>query len=133
MLIGTFAERVGLSVDTLRYYEKIGLMPPVDRMPSGRRNYSSDHVAWVEFLNLLKATGMGVRDMSRYVELRSKGLASLQDRQTLLIKHLEVVVAKRKKLEEMERVLREKTALFQSVLDGELNGQTLSCATGDEQ
>ena len=133
MLIGKFADRVGLSVDTLRYYEKIGLMPPVDRMPSGRRNYSSDHIAWVEFLNILKATGMGVSDMSRYVELRSKGLASLQDRQDLLIKHLQIVIAKRKEIKEMETVLREKTALFQSVLDGKLDGQTLACATGVEQ
>lgn len=131
MLIGAFADRVGLSIDTLRYYEKIGLMPDVDRTPSGRRSYSSDHIAWVDFLNILKATGMGVTEMARYVELRSRGLSSLSERQTMLVKHLELVTAKRRELESTESVLNEKITLFQCVLEGEIDGETLHCAKGD--
>lgn len=133
MLIGAFADRVGLSADTLRYYEQIGLMPNVGRTPSGRRSYSADHIAWVEFLNILKATGMGVRDMARYVELRSYGLSSLAERHTMLVTHLELVTAKRRELETTEAVLKEKINLFQSVLDGEIDGATLHCAKGDQR
>lgn len=133
MLIGAFADRVGLSIDTLRYYEKIGLIPDVDRTPSGRRSYSTDHIAWVDFLNILRATGMGVSDMARYVKLRSRGLSSLSERQEMLVKHLKLVTAKRKELENTENLLKEKIKVFQSVLNGERDGASLHCAAGDQR
>lgn len=85
----------------------------------------------MEFLHVLKATGMGVSDMDRYVKLRSDGLSSLLERQEMLTKHLEVVAAKRKELENVENTLIEKVKLFQSVLNGDIDGDTLHCATGD--
>lgn len=133
MLIGTFSRHVGLSEDTLRYYEKIGLMPDVDRTRSGRRSYSDDHLAWVDFLKVLKATGMGINDMVQYVRLRSLGIASIKERQDLLRSHLKVVEAKRSELERAEILLNEKITLFQSVLDGEVDGDSLECASGDRQ
>ncbi|MEM6464203.1 MAG: MerR family transcriptional regulator [Pseudomonadota bacterium] len=133
MLIGTFSRRVGLSVDTLRYYEKIGLMPQVDRTHSGRRRYSSDHVAWVDFLNVLKSTGMGVNDMARYVDLRSKGISSINERREMLVQHRKKVTARRRELEESEVLLKEKIDHFQSVMNGDVDGVDLTCATGEKR
>ena len=66
------------------------------------------YVAWVDFLIILKTTGMGVSDMTQYVELRSKGINSLSQRQSMLTKHLELATLNRIELERTENVLNEK-------------------------
>lgn len=55
--------RTGLSVHALRYYERIGLLPPVDRVASGHRRYTVDDLNWIAFLLRLRATGMSIRQM----------------------------------------------------------------------
>ncbi len=131
MQIGEFSERSGLSTDTLRYYEKIGLMPSPDRDPGGRRTYSSDHLQWVEFLQVLRSTGMGVRDMARYASLREDGLASVADRLDMLEIHREKVAEERRRLAAVEALLTNKIDMFQGVLDGTLKPTDLSCAVGE--
>ena len=86
--ISAAAEATGLSVDTLRYYEKIGLIAPVDRM-SGARRYGEADMRWLEFLVRLRATGMSMRDMQRYALLLRQGstAASVAQRQALLEEH----------------------------------------------
>lgn len=57
-----------LSVHTLRYYERIGLVAPICRASSGHRRYSSQDIAWIEFLTRLRATGMPIRQMQQFAE-----------------------------------------------------------------
>jgi hypothetical protein len=68
--IAEVVERTGLSRDTLRYYEKAGLIDAVDRSSGGQRRYASADLAWLEFLLRLRATGMSIADMQRFAELR---------------------------------------------------------------
>lgn len=133
MRIGDFAERTGLSPDTLRYYEKIGLMPPPGRDGVGARDYSNDHLRWAEFLDVLKSTGMGVRDMARYVALRADGAASIPERLSLLSAHLAKVRAERRRLAAVERTLTDKIAFFEAVLTGAASADDLVCAKGDDR
>jgi hypothetical protein len=56
------AERTGLSKHTLRYYEREGLLPPIAKASSGHRRYTDDDIGWVRFLQLLRATGMPIRE-----------------------------------------------------------------------
>lgn len=81
------AEATGLSGDTLRYYEKIGLIDYVERAANGHRRYSQADVTWVEFLMRLRATGMSIQQMQHYADLRRQGEATLTERRQLLEAH----------------------------------------------
>lgn len=75
MKIGELVKRSGLSAHTIRYYERIGLLPHADRDQSGQRDYDASILIWIEFLDRLKTTGMPIREMLRYAALRSAALA----------------------------------------------------------
>jgi len=81
------AERAELSVDTLRYYEKAGLMPPVQRLPNGHRRYSESDVGWLELVKCLRCTGMPIRHIQRYAELNADGDSTARERYELLHQH----------------------------------------------
>ncbi len=85
--IQQFAARTGLSTDTLRYYEKIGLLRHVTRDASGHRVYGSSDLEWVGFVLRLKETGMSLDDIIRYADLRERGGSTLAARQALLEAH----------------------------------------------
>ena len=84
------AEKCGLSQHTLRWYERIGLLPAIERGSDGRRRYRDSDLDWLSLLTKLRATGMPVRDMQRYAELVRSG-AGHAERLDLLIKHREAV------------------------------------------
>ncbi|MEV7119976.1 MerR family transcriptional regulator [Kitasatospora griseola] len=77
----------GLSAHTLRWYERIGLLDPVDRSHAGQRRYSDADLARLAFLTKLRLTGMPVADMVRYVELVRDGDATRAERRQLLVDH----------------------------------------------
>ena len=85
--IAQAAERSGLSIDTLRYYERIGLVDPPARDSGGRRSYSDEDLSWLEFLTKLRTTGMPIRLMREYAQLRHKGVATAGRRKQLLYDH----------------------------------------------
>lgn len=119
MLIGDLAEKSGLSVDTLRYYEKIGLIPKAPRDGGGRRVYDAAMLRWIDFLDRLKATGMGIKDRLRYADLRDKGAASLTPRRQMLECHREKVAEDIARLTEMLGVLDDKIDLYRKMEAGE--------------
>ena len=85
--IRQFAARTGLSADTLRYYEKIGVLRQVARDASGFRVYGPRDLEWIGFILRLKDTGMALDDIIRYAELRECGDTTLAARQALLEEH----------------------------------------------
>lgn len=82
--ISEVAVRSGLSVHTLRWYERIGLMPHIDRSPTGQRRFSERDLDWIEFVGKLRMTGMPVADMVRYAEMVRMGDHTLAARLELL-------------------------------------------------
>src|SRR4051794_12795967 len=82
--IAEVAALSGLSAHTLRYYERIGLLDPVARVHGGQRRYDAEDLAWLAFLQRLRATGMPIRDMRRYAELRRQGDGTVAARRALL-------------------------------------------------
>lgn len=84
MMIGDVAEKSGFSVHTLRYYEKIGLLPEADRDAGGRRFYDPDVLRWLEFLGRLKDLGMPIRDRVLYAQMRAEGDSTIEARRALL-------------------------------------------------
>lgn len=93
MKIGELARRSGLSTYTIRYYERIGLLPLADRDRSGQRNYDASILAWIAFLDRLKATGMPIREMLLYAALRERGAGTERERSAVLERHRERVRA----------------------------------------
>lgn len=118
MKIGELARRSKISAYTIRYYEKIGLLPEADRDQSGHRDYDASILIWIEFLGRLKTTGMPISQMLRYAALRQQGAATAGER--------------RRMLEEHRRSVRAHVAELQSCL-GVLDTKIAGYAGGDEQ
>lgn len=85
MTISEAAERTGLSADTLRYYEKIGLIPPVPRTESGLRAYSGETIEWINFIQQFKDIGMPLESILNYVKLAMLGSGTRQERKVILL------------------------------------------------
>lgn len=101
--IAEAARRSGLSIDTLRYYERIKLLEAPARDTAGRRVYSDDDLAWLGFLTKLRTTGMPIRMMREYASLRRHGVASAGRRKAILV--------------EQRRAVRERIAELQGCLE----------------
>jgi DNA-binding transcriptional MerR regulator len=84
LTIKQVAAATGLSVHTLRYYERIGLIHPIDRADNTHRRYSHDDIGWIEFLMKLRATGMSIQDMRVYAQLQRQGDSTLPERVEML-------------------------------------------------
>ncbi|MFE0513898.1 MerR family transcriptional regulator [Streptomyces sp. NPDC058964] len=87
LTIAQVAERTGLSHDTLRYYEKAGLIERVGRTTGNQRRYEAGDLAWLEFLLRLRETGMSIADMQRFARLRAAGDATVAERLAMLRAH----------------------------------------------
>jgi DNA-binding transcriptional MerR regulator len=102
MRIQHVAEQTGLSIHTLRYYEQAGLLSPVERASNGHREYMEDDVYRIIFVTRLRASGMPIADIRRYVELAQRGDATLLERLELLEDHK---VSIERKIEELRQHL----------------------------
>lgn len=125
MKIGTLAKKTGLSPHTLRYYERIGLLPVVYRDSSGQRDYDQRVLDRLEFLSKLRTTGMPLRDMQRYAELVTQGDSTADLRRQLLEQHRLQV---RNRLTELQSCL----LVIDKKIDGYCNSShTITDTTGD--
>ena len=102
MSIADVCTRFDLSQDTLRYYEKIGLIPSIQRKSSGIRNYSEEDCKWIEFIKCMRSAGLSIEFLSEYVRLFKEGDTTLEKRRTLLIEQRRLL---RDKMEEMQTTL----------------------------
>jgi len=87
MNIGEVVRRSGLGEHTLRYYEKIGLLPPIRRDTAGQRQFAPDDLRLLEFLVKLRRTRMPLDQMRRYVQLLRRGEATLGERRAMIEAH----------------------------------------------
>lgn len=85
--IGEVSERMGVSIDTLRYYERAGLMPEVARDSSGRRVFTADDLGWITFVRRLRATAMPVTEIARYTSLVRRDEGTPDERRAVLLQH----------------------------------------------
>lgn len=91
MKIQEVAEQTGLSIHTLRYYEQIGLVAPIARAGNGHRAYAEDDVYRINFVTTLRAAGMPIAEIKRYVELSLGGDDTVVERLELLEAHRQAV------------------------------------------
>lgn len=112
MKISEVAAASGLSIDTLRFYEKIGLIDPPPRDDAGRRDYPDDILGWIRFLDQLNATGMKQADRIRYAELRRQGATTYAQRRAMLETHREEIIARQAELQAVRELMDYKVALY---------------------
>lgn len=110
------AARTGLSTDTLRYYEKAGLIDRVGRSTGGQRRYAVADLDWIAFLLWLRDTGMSIADMQRFAELRRGGDATMADRLVLLREHRTQLAERIRRLRASGRALDEKITHYEKSL-----------------
>lgn len=111
MQIGEFSKRTGLTIDTLRYYEKEGLLTS-RRDFNERRVYSESDIKWVEFIIRLKETGMPLKEIKRYADLRAKGDKTLNERLEMLVTHRKSLDEEIKKLRSHKAKLDDKIEFY---------------------
>lgn len=104
-----------LSAYTLRYYERVGLVNPVGRTPSGHRRYASKDITWLEFVTRLRATGMSIKDMQQFAQLRRQGDRTIAQRRQLLKIHQQHVAQQLVALEQNAKVLNEKILYYKEL------------------
>lgn len=114
MKIGRLSELTGLSIDTLRYYEKIGLIDPPFRK-GGQRLYDPDAVRWIDFLKALKATGMSLEDMKRYALMRARGNATASNRRVMLENQHALVLKRIEQLNACKALLEYKITNYHEI------------------
>lgn len=103
MFIREMAERVHLSEDTLRYYEKIGLLAHVHRDAGGYRVYSSREIKEIEQIMYLKASGLSLTDIRQYLELTQSGKEGKEQQHILLLATQKTLI---RKMEDLEQALK---------------------------
>jgi DNA-binding transcriptional MerR regulator len=108
MTIGDISKKSGLSLHTLRYYEKIGLIKPVERNGSGHRNYTDSDLDLIDFIQKLKLTGMPIKDIIWYISLLDSTENSYGKRLEILKKHQERIEKRIKTAQEFLKIIRYK-------------------------
>ncbi len=102
MKIAEVSEQFGLSADTLRYYERVGLIPPVHRNEGGIRDYNELDLRRVDFIKCMRGAGLPVEVLIEYMDLVQQGDKTIEARKEILVEQRDLVAAK---LEEMQKTL----------------------------
>ena len=102
MMIAEVSEKYDISQDTLRYYERIGLIPSVNRNKSGIRDYTEEDCRWVEFIKCMRSAGLPIEILIEYVGLFQQGDETLEVRKELLIEQRKQLMVK---MEDMKKTL----------------------------
>lgn len=119
MTIREIAAKTNMSTDTLRYYERIGLLPPVPRNAAGIRNYDEYFVNFINFIKKLKASGMSLEHIIDYIRLAEMGDATIQERKKLLAEARETLLDKINSLQLVAELADYKLRNYENLLQPE--------------
>jgi MerR family transcriptional regulator, aldehyde-responsive regulator len=102
MTITEVSKKYDLTQDTLRYYERIGLIPGVNRKKSGVRDYNDEDCRWIEFIKCMRAAGLPIEVLIEYVALFQQGDSTAEARKELLIDQRNQLIAR---IDDMQKTL----------------------------
>jgi MerR family transcriptional regulator, copper efflux regulator len=120
LTIQDVSRRSGLSEPTLRYYEQVGLIGPIERdESSGHRRYREDDIDTLQALACLRAMGVGIEDMRTYQANRSRGREAFGEQRDLLLRHAERIEAQIATLHIHLDYLRVKAAMWDARVRGD--------------
>ncbi len=116
MKISEVSKQSGLSSDTLRYYERIGLLPPVNRTGSGIREYSELDMRRVEFVKCMRSAGLPIEVLIEYYRLVQQGDQTSDARKEILIAQREQLLARMAEMQETLDLLNHKIDVYEQIL-----------------
>lgn len=100
MTIAEVSRRYDLTADTLRYYERIGLIPPVGRNKSGIRDYNEGDLGWIEFIKCMRGAGISIEALIEYVTMFKEGKTTIKARKELLMEQRRQLAERIEKMQE---------------------------------
>ncbi len=115
MTIAEASKECGLTADTLRYYERIGLLPTVERK-SGIRNYTEEDLKWISFIKCLRSAGLSIEVLIEYVTMFQQGDATIVARKNLLVEQRKHLVEKIEELNHTLSYLDKKIANYEDTM-----------------
>lgn len=116
MKISEVADRTGLSISTIRYYEKVGLCPGVLRGTDGQRAFTGTDLDWLALLSSLRATGMSMSDMRAFAALYADGDATIPRRKAALLAHKHSLQARQAELDRCRALLDRKLQRYDEIM-----------------
>ena len=116
MRISEVSEQYDLSSDTLRYYERIGLIPPVNRNGSGIRDYNDLDLRRVEFVKCMRSAGLPIEVLIRYVGLVQQGDVTIETRKEILEEQRVALAARMEEMQKTLDILDHKIEVYENVL-----------------
>ena len=116
MKIANVSEQYGISSDTLRYYERIGLIQPVHRTESGIRDYNELDLRRVEFIKCMRSAGLPIEVLIEYVGLVQQGDKTIETRKEILIEQRELLVARMKEMQKTLDILDHKIEVYENAV-----------------
>ncbi len=115
--IGEVAEKMDLSIHTLRYYDKEGLLPFVERTESGRRIFSDRDIILLSTIECLKATGMSLKDIKQYVDWCVEGKETVPQRYELVVNQKKVLEDQMSQLQKMLDAINFKCDFYKHAIE----------------
>ena len=119
MKISEVAERTGLSISTIRYYEMSGLCPAIERGPDGQRRFSASDADWFLLLASLRQTGMSLSKMRSFAALYAVGDETVLQRKTALLEHRKSLSKRYAELDRCRAILERKLLKYDAILEGQ--------------
>ena len=116
MKIMEVSEQYGISSDTLRYYERIGLIPPVNRNGSGIRDYNELDLRRVEFIKCMRSAGLPVEVLIEYVALVQQGDRTIEARKEILIEQRKLLVNRMNEMQKTLDILEHKIEVYEQAV-----------------
>ena len=108
MTIAEVSRKYDISADTLRYYERIGLIPPVPRTRGGLRGYGEESCGWIQLMKCMRAAGVQIEALIEYVDLFQQGDATLDARKALLVEQRDQLVSRMAEMQASLDLLNQK-------------------------
>lgn len=118
MTIAEVSKKYDITQDTLRYYERIGLLPEVPRTKSGIRNFDEQSCKWVEFIKCMRSAGMTIEILLDYMALFKQGKETVSERKNLLIGQRQLLEKKKQEIENTIKRLDYKIELYKEIEQG---------------
>lgn len=112
MMIAEVSAQYDLSPDTLRYYERIGLIPSVNRNQNGIRNYTEEDCRWIEFIKCMRNAGLPIEVLIEYVRLFQQGDETMEARKELLLEQRKQLLVKMKEMQQTLERLDHKIEIY---------------------
>ncbi|AFH60376.1 MerR family transcriptional regulator [Paenibacillus caseinilyticus] len=116
MSIAQVSKKFDLSQDTLRYYERIGLIPRVNRNKSGNRNYSEEDCRWVEFVKCMRGIGLPIETLIEYVKLYQQGDDTIEARKDLLTEQRKLLLTRMNEMSVVLERMNEKILRYEETI-----------------